>query len=110
MKTILLIGSDGQVGQELQRTLAPWGQVMGTGRSTLDLTESVKIQQLIHSVQPDLIVNAAAYTAVDRAETEPTLAHSINAAAPALMAEAAQKLGIPLIHISTDYVFDGQKT
>lgn len=109
MRRILLTGSDGQVGQELQKTLESWGTVIGVGRNTLDLAQPAAIQQILHQVKPDLIVNAAAYTAVDRAETEPAAAEAINAIAPAIMAESAQQLGADLIHISTDYVFDGQK-
>lgn len=109
MKTILLIGSNGQVGQELQTTLEPWGQVICIDRKVMDLAQLDQVQQMIHAVQPDLIVNAAAYTAVDRAETESDLAYAVNAVAPALMAEAAEQVGAALIHISTDYVFDGRK-
>lgn len=109
MKRVLLIGQSGQVGQELQSTLAPLGELTGVGRDQLDLTQSDQIRQLIRATQPQLIVNAAAYTAVDRAEAEPQLAQQINAAAPAIMAEEVSRLGATLIHISTDYVFDGQK-
>ncbi len=109
MKRILLIGQDGQVGHELLRTLAPLGTVTGVGRSQLDLTQPDVIQTTIETIEPDVVVNAAAYTAVDKAESEPDLAYSVNATAPKRMAEVAQKLRIPLIHISTDYVFDGCK-
>jgi dTDP-4-dehydrorhamnose reductase len=107
MTRILLIGQDGQVGQELQKTLPGIGTVLGVGRQQLDLTQTDAIQPLIESACPDLIVNAAAYTAVDKAETETDFAYAANAAAPKQMAQAAQRLGIPLVHISTDYVFDG---
>lgn len=110
MKRILLIGQDGQVGQELQKTLTPLGELIGVGRQQLDLAHPELIQQLIEQAAPSLVVNAAAYTAVDKAESEPELAYAINAAAPKQMAEAAQRLGVPLIHISTDYVFDGCKS
>lgn len=110
MTRILLIGQDGQVGQELQKTLAPLGEVIGVGRQQLDLAQPELIQQVIAEAAPNLIVNAAAYTAVDKAESEPDLAYAINAIAPKQMAESAQRLGVPLIHISTDYVFDGSQS
>ena len=106
---ILLTGINGQLGHELQHTLAPLGEVFGAGRTTIDLTQPEQILRVIDAVQPNLIVNPAAYTAVDRAETETALAHAINAIAPQTIAQAAQRLQIPLIHVSTDYVFDGQK-
>ena len=109
MRRILLIGAAGQVGQELQKTLPPLGEVVSVARNALDLTQVDRIRQLIQGVRPQLIVNAAAYTAVDKAETELDLAKAINAAAPTVMAETAQQIGARLIHISTDYVFDGQK-
>ena len=109
MRRILLTGLNGQVGQELQRTLAPLGEVIGAGRETLDLAQPASLRQLISTISPDVIVNAAAYTAVDKAETETELAHAINAVAPQILAEEAQRLGAALIHISTDYVFDGRK-
>jgi dTDP-4-dehydrorhamnose reductase len=109
MRRILLTGVNGQVGKELQRTLAPLGEVIGVGRKTMDLASSTSIRQVIGEAKPDMIVNAAAYTAVDKAETETELANSINAVAPTIMAEEAQQLGATLFHISTDYVFDGRK-
>lgn len=109
MKRILLTAVNGQLGQELQRTLASLGEVIGVERKTMDLAQPAMIRQVIGEVKPDLIVNAAAYTAVDKAESEPDLAKSINAIAPTLMAEEAQRIGATLIHVSTDYVFDGQK-
>ncbi|NES21965.1 MAG: dTDP-4-dehydrorhamnose reductase [Symploca sp. SIO3E6] len=109
MIQILLTGITGQLGQELQQTLAPFGNVNGFSHQTLDLTQPDKIRQVIQEVQPDFIVNAAAYTAVDKAETETELANSINGTAPTIMAEEAQRLGATLIHVSTDYVFNGQK-
>ena len=109
MRRILLTGLNGQVGQELQRTLAPLGEVIGVGRETIDLAQATSIRQAISEARPDVIVNAAAYTAVDKAETETELAHSINGIAPQIMAEEAQRLGAALFHISTDYVFDGRK-
>ena len=104
---ILLIGKNGQVGYELQRSLACLGEVIATDRSSLDLTDIEQIERVIYQVKPDLIVNPAAYTAVDKAETEQELAQQINATAPEVMAKQAAKLSIPLIHYSTDYVFDG---
>ncbi|AVQ72176.1 dTDP-4-dehydrorhamnose reductase [Microcystis sp. MC19] len=109
MKKVLLIGAKGQVGQELQVTLPSLGEVISIGREELDLTNSEKISQLIREIHPDYLVNAAAYTAVDKAETEPDLAYSINAIAPKIMAEAAEKIKAKFLHISTDYVFDGRK-
>jgi dTDP-4-dehydrorhamnose reductase len=106
VKDILLIGKMGQVGQELQRTLAPIGKITSVGHESL---QADLIRQVIHDVQPRLIVNAAAYTAVDKAESEPALAAAINAEAPIAMAEEALRIGASLIHISTDYVFDGHK-
>ncbi|MDB9403188.1 dTDP-4-dehydrorhamnose reductase [Microcystis sp. CS-574] len=109
MKKVLLIGAKGQVGQELQVTLPYLGEVISIGREELDLTNSEKISQLIREIHPDYLVNAAAYTAVDKAETEPDLAYSINAIAPKIMAESAEKIQAKFLHISTDYVFDGRK-
>jgi dTDP-4-dehydrorhamnose reductase len=109
MMRILLTGITGQLGSELQQTLAPLGEVMGVDRQDLDLTQPDKIRQVIGEFKPDVIVNAAAYTAVDKAETETERANAINGTAPTIMAEAAQQLGAALIHVSTDYIFDGKK-
>ncbi len=109
MKKVLLIGAKGQVGQELQVTLPYLGEVISIGREELDLNNSEKIGQLIREIHPDYLVNAAAYTAVDKAETEPDLAYSINSIAPKIMAESAEKIKAKFLHISTDYVFDGRK-
>lgn len=109
MIQILLTGIGGQLGGELQQILAPLGEVTGVDRQTLDLAQPDQIRQVIGAVKPDLIVNAAAYTAVDKAETETELANAINGTAPRIMAEEAQKLGSAIIHVSTDYVFDGGK-
>jgi dTDP-4-dehydrorhamnose reductase len=109
MKKVLLIGAKGQVGQELQVTLPYLGEVISIGREELDLTNSEKIGQLIREIHPDYLVNSSAYTAVDKAETEPDLAYSINATAPKIMAESAEKIKAKFLHISTDYVFDGRK-
>jgi dTDP-4-dehydrorhamnose reductase len=107
---ILLTGKNGQVGWELQRALAPLGELTACDREQLDLSDISQIRAKIRELQPQLIVNAAAYTAVDRAESEPEIAMQINAAAPAAMAEAAKEVGALLVHYSTDYVFDGTST
>jgi dTDP-4-dehydrorhamnose reductase len=104
---ILLTGKNGQVGWELERTLAPLGEVVAVNRQALDLADPDAIRALIRQVKPDLIVNPAAYTAVDRAESEPELAMAVNGVAPGIMAEEAKKLGAAMVHYSTDYVFDG---
>lgn len=109
MRTILLIGSSGQVGQELQTALSPVGTVIPVSREDLDLTQLEQIRAVILQTQPDLVINAAAYTAVDKAESEPELANLINGDAPSVMAETAAGLGAAFVHISTDYVFDGSK-
>ena len=110
MRKILLIGSNGQVGWELQRSLAPLGEVLALDRQALDLAQSDALRAAIRGTRPELIVNAAAYTAVDRAEAEADLAMSINGLAPGVMAEEAKALGALLVHYSTDYVFDGAKS
>lgn len=107
---ILLIGTNGQVGYELQQTLAPLKPVIGLDRTRLDLTDADAIRRIIRDTKPSVIFNAAAYTAVDKAESEPELAFAVNAMAPGVMAEEAARLDVPLIHYSTDYVFDGRKT
>jgi len=109
MTRILLTGIAGQLGSELQQILVPLVEVMGVDRQRLDLTQPDKIRQVIGEFKPDVIVNAAAYTAVDKAETETELANAINGTAPTIMAEAAQQFGTALIHVSTDYIFDGKK-
>ena len=108
MKKILLIGSTGQVGQELLKTLKPLGELTILTRQQLDLTKPNDIKKAIASMAPEIIVNAAAYTAVDKAETESELAMAINALAPEIMGEIAQKTSATLVHLSTDYVFDGR--
>lgn len=107
---ILLTGSNGQVGRELQRTLAPLGMVTALDRAGLDLSDADAIRKAVRAHRPGLIVNAAAYTAVDRAESEPELALAVNGIAPGVLAEEAKQLGSVLVHYSTDYVFDGTKT
>jgi dTDP-4-dehydrorhamnose reductase len=108
MTKILLIGITGQVGQELQQTLPAIGEVIGVGRQSLDLSQPEQIQQKIAEIKPDIVVNAAAYTAVDKSESESDLAMAINANAPKAIALAAQDIGAKVLHISTDYVFNGQ--
>lgn len=104
----LVLGSRGQVGWELCRALAPLGDVLAPGREeAADLSRPEELAATVHRVAPDVIVNAAAYTAVDQAESEPELAHTINAEAPAVLARQAKELGAWLVHYSTDYVFDG---
>lgn len=107
MKKILITGKDGQVGWELQRTLATLGKILSYDRRGLDLQNHDAIRKCIREIKPDLIVNAAAYTAVDKAETEKEVAHAVNAEAPGILAEEAKKCGALFIHYSTDYVFDG---
>jgi dTDP-4-dehydrorhamnose reductase len=112
---ILLLGCNGQVGWELQRSLAPLGAVLACDFDTpgdfkADFTQPDSLPALVQRVQPGLIVNAAAHTAVDKAESEPELARTINATAPGVLAREAAALGVPLLHYSTDYVFDGSGT
>lgn len=109
-KRILLIGANGQVGWELQRTLAPLGEVMTPLREQLNLAQADSIRACLAELQPELIVNAAAYTAVDKAEEEPEQAMAINGIAPGILAEIARQQNAALIHYSTDYIFDGEKT
>ncbi len=104
---ILLLGRNGQIGWELQRTLASLGPLAALGRAEVDLADPDRIRQAVRDVTPCLIVNAAAYTAVDKAEEEAELAMAVNGHAPGVLAEEAKRLGVPLIHFSTDYVFDG---
>lgn len=106
---ILLLGCQGQVGQELQTTLSRLGSLTAWSRDNIDLADTETIFDTVVAQQPDVIVNAAAYTAVDQAENEPQLAQQINAIAPGKLALAAESCGAKLIHISTDYVFDGQQ-
>jgi len=107
---ILLTGKNGQLGRELISSLEPLGEVIALGHAQLDLTKPEQIRQTIRDLQPQLIVNAAAYTAVDQAESEEAIARALNADAPGIMADEAKKIGAALIHYSTDYVFDGSKT
>jgi dTDP-4-dehydrorhamnose reductase len=106
---ILLTGSNGQVGFELNKKLSALGDVIATDREELDLTNLNAIRTFIDQTRPDIIINPAAYTAVDKAESEPDLAYRINTLAPEVLATMARELDIPFIHFSTDYVFDGLK-
>jgi dTDP-4-dehydrorhamnose reductase len=106
---ILLTGKEGQVGFALDKKLASLGEVIATNRDMLDLSDPQAIRIFIDQVQPDIIINPAAYTQVDKAESEKLLAHQINVIAPKVLAKKASELNIPIIHFSTDYVFDGLK-
>ena len=104
---ILLTGKNGQVGFELQRSLAPLGEIVAVDHADCDLSNPEAIRRLVRQTRPDIIVNPAAYTAVDKAEAEPELAAAVNTTAPGILAEEAALLGALLVHYSTDYVFDG---
>jgi dTDP-4-dehydrorhamnose reductase len=106
---ILLTGRNGQVGWELERVLPSMGEVIATDRTTLDLADSDVVRRVVRDTKPDVIVNAAAYTAVDKAEAERERAAQANAIAPGVLGEEAKRLGALLVHYSTDYVFDGNK-
>jgi dTDP-4-dehydrorhamnose reductase len=107
MTKLLLLGRNGQVGWELQRALAPLGEVIALGSAEADFAQPEALAAIVRQVQPDIIVNAAAYTAVDKAESEPELAHAVNTAAPTVLAREAAARGAWLLHYSSDYVFDG---
>ncbi|SAL66508.1 dTDP-4-dehydrorhamnose reductase [Caballeronia arvi] len=107
---ILVTGIGGQVGFELVRSMQGLGDIIALDRSAMELSDADSVRRVLREVAPDIIVNPAAYTAVDRAETEPELAERINVVAPRVMAEEAQRAGALLIHYSTDYVFDGVKS
>jgi dTDP-4-dehydrorhamnose reductase len=104
---ILVTGGDGQLGWELAKTLAPVGEVVAVTRAEMDLSDPDAIRSRCRDVKPAVIFNAAAYTAVDKAESEASLAMAINGIAPGILAEEANRLDVPLVHYSTDYVFDG---
>ncbi len=106
---ILVTGAAGQLGYELARELASLGEVVATDRAQLDLADPDAIVAALRKHAPDVVVNAAAYTAVDQAEREPEIAHAVNAMAPGILAEEAKRSGALLIHYSTDYVFDGRQ-
>ncbi len=109
MMKILQIGTNGQVGWELLRTCAPLGDVVALDYPDVDLSDFDGLRELVRTVKPDIILNAAAYTNVDKAESEPELARAINAIGPGVLAEEAKKIDAVLVHYSTDYVFDGTK-
>jgi len=109
MTAILLTGKTGQVGWELQRALAPLGNLIALGRGGMDLTNPDSIRAAIRNARPDIIVNAAGYTTVDKAESEHDHAMLVNAVAPGIIAEEAKRVGAPLVHYSTDYVYDGKQ-
>ena len=106
---ILIVGAYGQVGRELQRSFADAGEIIVRDRDTVDLAEPDQVRTMVRDVAPDVILNASAYTAVDRAESEPDAAMAVNALAPGVLAEEALRAGALLVHYSTDYVFDGSK-
>jgi len=107
---ILLTGKNGQVGRDLERILAHSSKLLALGRQELDLTSWESIRRVIRHFQPQVIINAAAYTAVDQAESDEAAARAVNSEAPGVMAEEARRIGAALVHYSTDYVFDGLKT
>ena len=109
MKQILQIGKVGQLGWELLRTCAPLGEVVALDYPDVDLSDSKSLRELVRSIKPDIIINAAAYTNVDRAESEPEKARAINTTGPGVLAEEAKRINAVLVHYSTDYVFDGTK-
>jgi dTDP-4-dehydrorhamnose reductase len=109
MMRILLTGKNGQVGFELQRALAPLGEIAAVDVQECDLSSPDAIRKLVAEVKPQVIINPAAYTAVDKAESEPALAQAINATAPGIFGQEAARLGALVIHYSTDYIFDGTK-
>jgi dTDP-4-dehydrorhamnose reductase len=106
---ILITGECGQVGEALIRTLAPYGEIVAPTLEAFDLTDTEAIRRLMREVRPRWVVNAAAHTAVDKAESEPELAFAINATAPRILAEEAKDIGAVVVHYSTDYIFDGTK-
>ena len=106
---ILLFGKNGQPGWELRRTLAPLGTIVALDYQELNLEDFPRVRKTIQEIEPHIIVNASAYTAVDKAESEPERCNAINAIIPGLLAEETRTLGAALIHFSTDYVFDGTK-
>jgi dTDP-4-dehydrorhamnose reductase len=109
MSKILITGKNGQVGWELQRSLASFGQIVAIDAEDADLADADAIRRTVREVRPDIIVNPAAYTAVDKAESDPDLAMAVNGTAAGIFAEESKRLGAVLVHYSTDYVFDGDK-
>ncbi len=110
MTGILVTGANGQLGWELRRALAPLADVVTLDRGALDLADAAAIRRVVSEHRPALVINPAAYTAVDKAESEPELAQAVNAVAPGVLAEECKRIGAALIHYSTDYVFDGAKS
>ena len=106
---VLIVGQAGQVGRELQRSFSDFGEIVAVDRESVDLADLDQVREVVRRVRPDVILNAAAYTSVDRAESEQDLASAINAEAPGLLAEEALRSNALLVHYSTDYVFDGSK-
>lgn len=106
---VLIVGNAGQVGVELQRSFAGFGEIIGVDRESVDLADAKQVRALVRRIEPTIILNAAAYTAVDRAESELELAQAINDEAPRILAEEALRTDALLVHYSTDYVFDGTK-
>ncbi|NYT63487.1 dTDP-4-dehydrorhamnose reductase [Alcaligenaceae bacterium] len=106
---ILLLGKNGQVGHQLQRTLLPLGEVIAPSRQEANLADLASLQRVLNTYAPEIIVNAAAYTAVDKAESDEATAHTVNAEAVKVLAEYAKKTNALLVHYSTDYVYDGEK-
>ena len=106
---ILLLGKNGQLGHELQRSLASLGEIIALGRAELDMTDLYAVAKAVKDHHPDIIVNASAYTAVDKAESDQLTCYLVNSAAPAILAGSAKAIGALLVHYSTDYVFDGTK-
>lgn len=107
---ILIVGAAGQVGLELQRSFDDYGEIICRDRDTVDLAVPDQVRAMVRDAAPEIILNAAAYTAVDRAESEPEVAMAVNSTAPGILAEEALRTGALLVHYSTDYVFDGSKT
>ncbi len=107
---ILLVGPSGQIGMELQRSFSGLGELLPCDRKVMDLTSEASISSVVDRTEPDIILNAAAYTTVDKAESEPELAYAVNARAPQILAQHAARRNALLVHYSTDYVFDGSKS
>lgn len=109
-KPILLVGNTGQLGQEIVQMFPSDRKLVAVGRPEVDLTQPDTLTKIVRKIQPQVIINCAAYTAVDQAESEPELAYAINAQAPEILAQEAHQLGAFLVHVSTDYVFDGSQS
>ena len=109
LPVVLLLGRTGQVGSEVERLLAGRAALVAPDETALDLRDAAGLRAAVRKAAPSVVINAAGYTAVDRAESEPEVAHAVNAVAPGVLAEEAARLGAHFIHYSTDYVFDGAK-